>query len=434
MSNRYSTLPIIIFCLTRLGVASAGVGDVGDIAVMEADGNILVFAQDDMMNNCPLPSVSMTAMAQKFYVTHNDDYQFLVMFTNFGILLNPDENCNEQFKAFHRGVSNAVSGIGRNDNLDNTASYGSSGALESVLNMNTLDGLPVDPTQRISGNNDSVLSLLGQESGHRWGAYVQFDDDPGAGVNASNDLLGRSNQHWSFFKHAASATSSSPDPEASSLEGNYWEIDQPAAGQYLTTTVTDGFSPLDLYLMGFLPGNQVGPFWYIKDPFNISPSRTASSAPAAGVQAEGTQTFVSVNDIIGIEGERDPAFPDSPKIFRVAFILLTQQGVGVSQAHLDQIEGYRTAWEHYFDHETDFRGAVVTLLDDVVFVDRANGGTEDGSRDAPYDTVIEGRDNSVSGDTLVISGGNYPETGNLPLTFTTARELRAVVGSVVIGR
>ncbi len=434
MRNRYGNITVLALWLIAGGVAKAGVGDVGEIAVMEADGDILFFAQDNMMppNDCPLPSVSMTQMAQKFYLTHGDDYQFLAMFTNFDILLNPNENCNEQFFAFHRGVSNAVEGIGR-DIFDNTADFGSAGALESVLNMNTLDGLPVDPTERIRSNNDSVLSLLGQEAGHRWGAYVQFDDDPGAGVNASDELLGRALQHWSFFKHAASATSSSADPEASSLEGNYWEIDQPAPGQFLTTTVTDGFSPLDLYLMGFLPTNQVATFWYIKNPFNVMPPKTAGSSPTAGVQAEGAQTFVDVNDVIEIEGARVPNAASSPKIFRMAFILLTQQGVPVSQAHLDQIEGYRTAWEHYFDEETEFRGAVVTLLDDVVFVDAANNGAEDGSRDAPYNTVTEGRDNSLPGDTLVICGGNYPESGNLPLTFTTARKLRAVTGSVVVG-
>lgn len=399
--------------------------DVGEIAVIEGDNNIIFTPIDSIGNPCPQVSVNIQQLARRFYQTHDDEFQFLIMFTNFNHLLSPDPNCNEGASAFHMLVANSIKGIGRGI-ADWSAQYGSSGVLESFLNMNNVNVWPADPTQRF-GNN-SMLSLMGQEAGHRWLAFVQFDSDAGSGINASNDLLGRTNDHWSFFHHTASATSSVTNPEASSVEGNFWQ--SMGGGQFQTATVTDGFSALDLYLMGLLPANQVPQFWYISNPNNVNPPANPASAPAAGTQARGNQTFVTIQNIIDVEGARDPGFATSPKIFRQAFILLTQQGVDVTQAELNQIERYRVAWENYFAEKTQNRGAVITNLDNVVFVNGSHVGMEDGTVDNPYNSVREGRDNSSPGGTLVITAGNYPEN----LTFTSSLTLRAVLGKITIGQ
>ncbi len=424
-------LPSIIFSLMALycavGAARAQITrDMVEIAVIEGNNNIIFTPTDNLGNPCPQVSVNIQQLARRFYQTHDDVFQFLIMFTNFNHLLAPDQNCMEQAGAFHQLVSNSIRGIGRARRND-TARFGSSGVLESFLNMNNVIRWPVDPRQRF-GNN-SLLSLLGQEVGHRWLAFVQFDADPTTGVNPSRALLGRSASHWSFFFNTASATSNATDQEASSLEGNFWQIGQPNPGQFQTATVTDGFSPLDLYLMGLLPANQVGQFWFLAAPNNVNPFADAGTAPIAGTQAQGNQTFVNIQNIVTVEGARNPGFATSPKIFRQAFILLTQQGVNVTQAQLDQIDDYREAWENYFAEETQNRGAVVTNLDNVVFVDAANTQNENGTLTRPYNTVVEGRDNSVNGGTVIITAGNYPEN----LRFTQSLTLRAVLGDVTIG-
>jgi len=424
------TFILIALCLGASSVVNAQITrDVGEIAVIQGDNNIIFTPRDSNGNPCGQVSVNMAELAKKFYQTHNDEFQFLIMFTNFNHLLAPDAACNEQANAFYQFVSNSIRGIGQ-DTFDDSATFGSSGSLAGVLNMGSLVNRPLDPTQRLPGSNDSVLSLFGQEVGHSWGAFVRFDSDLGPGVNASSNLLGRQNAHWSFFFHTASATSSAINPEASSLEGNFWQVNQPAPGQFQTATITDGFSPLDLYLIGLLPANQVGQFWFIRNPNNVNPPANSSTGPRAGTQTTGTQTFVTLQNIIDVEGRRDPDFADSPKIFRQAFILLTQQGVNVTQAQLDQIETYRVAWENYFAAKTQNRGAIVANLDNVVFVDRANTGREDGTLDHPFNTIVEGRNNSASGGTVVITAGRYPEN----LTFTRPLRLRAVRGTVTIGQ
>lgn len=88
------------------------------------------------------------------------------------------------------------------------------------------------------------------------------------------------------------------------------------------------------------------------------------------------------------------------------------------------------AWENYFDQKTQRRGAVVTNLDNVVFVNRANTGGETGTLAQPFKTVKKGRDNSANGGTVIITAGNYPEK----LRFSQALRLRAVLGTVTIGQ
>ena len=65
---------------------------------------------------------------------------------------------------------------------------------------------PDDPTERFLGANN-VLSLMGQEIGHRWLAYTTFRDQNGV---TSKALLGRDEARWSFFF----------DSEAWVMEGN----------------------------------------------------------------------------------------------------------------------------------------------------------------------------------------------------------------------
>lgn len=412
--------------------------DVDEVAIIEGDANIVYTSTDGNGQPCSLPTVDFKQLAQKFYQTHADVFTQLIIFTTFD---HQKADCGN-VGPYSVVISNAITGLGigrvyvelygeeaRDDLFDFSSDYGSDGVLEAYVQMDNVNDFPADPNERLANSTGSVASLLAQEVGHRWGAYVWFDSDPGSGVTESGDLIGRQNAHWSFFANTASVTSTPTNPKASSLLGNFWVETSPGSGFFQTETVTDGYSELDLYLMGLVPASRVGPFWYLADVSNSPKSIDEGSIPQNGVVLQGTQTFVTVDNVITVEGVRNPSSANSPKCFRHAFILLTHEGVDATQDEIDKVRFYRRSWETYFAHETQNAGAVIALLGDTVFVDAANPGGGDGSIGDPYPTVEQGRDNVTSGGTVVIKAGTYAEN----LTFSGPMTLRSALGSAFVG-
>jgi hypothetical protein len=406
-----------------LGLASAAAQgqitrDVGHVAVIEADARILfdVFGSDGKLCK-DQKGVDMDEVTKKFYRTHaSDAYDFIILFTTFDFFMLPS-NCVEQAAGLYVPVSNDVRGIGRSL-FDNTSTYGSApGVLRGTIHLGDVNRFLNPPLQ-------VDLSTLAQEVGHRWGAYVRFDADPSSPISPSMNLLGRDNSHWSFYLNSASATSDATTPKASGLEGNFWVAN---GSGFVTQTQTDGFSELDLYLMGLLPPSEVDDFWYIANPSSgIGPGTN----PTAGAFTGGTRRNVAIEDVIAVEGARTPAFGDSPRVFRQAFLLLTEQGVDATAAQIARVEDYRRAWEEYFAHETLNRGAVVTELWGLAFADaQATGSQRDGSLEKPYRTLAEGLGGTPAGGTLVLHPGRYAGHGVIAQPI----RLRAVLGPVEIG-
>ncbi|MBI4355554.1 MAG: hypothetical protein HY597_03770, partial [Candidatus Omnitrophica bacterium] len=303
--------------------------DVGDIAVLVDDGTLISGG-----------SIDQVQAAIEFYRTHPDTFDFLMFFPN----LDHTEG------SFHSIVRNDTLGIGRTV-MDNSLLYGSNHVLQSVTNYVNYATFPADPRARIPGNNDSSLSLIAQEAGHRWAAFAKFDTDPGPGVNSSSALLGRQGAHWCFFHHTESV---GPANGASSLEGNTWS----GTGPWTSTELTDGYSPLDLYLMGLREAAAVPPLFYIANPTGTS--ATCSATPTTGVTIDGTQTTVTMQQVLEAMGPRVPDAANAQRTYRQAFVLLAQSVP--SQADIDKLEAIRSAWVSYFSVETLGLGIVDTSL------------------------------------------------------------------------
>jgi hypothetical protein len=227
------------------------------------------------------PAILITQMdtlglAQEFYKTHADRYDFVVMFTE-----DPLDIGGGAF-AFNHPVHSDTEGLGffnqdtattRFDRCDEIG-LPAGCELESILNMNQIGlywpdarklvdppirmfasycfnegGQVVPCAARLDGppgsdqisrrarwfgtdNSDfghgiftlglnSAMSLMGQEAGHRWLAFPAINH-PVTGLGPdSTDLLGRSLAHWSwFFNVRVPAAYFGGDPRASSAEGN----------------------------------------------------------------------------------------------------------------------------------------------------------------------------------------------------------------------
>jgi hypothetical protein len=275
------------------------------------------------------------AVARRFYQTHPDTFDQLVMWT--------DTRLQTTSFAYESTVKNEIRGIGV-DVYDIASEFGSAGTLRSVVAMDALTKYPDDPAARLLGQNNT-LSLLGQESGHRWLVFFQFRDANG---NRSTSLLGRDQAHWSFFV----------DSDGSVMEGNDWE--DKGGGTFVTRDPVRRYSRLDQYAMGLVRDSDVPSFFYIDSPTNTN--KQPESAPvAAGVQVNGTRRDVLIQDVIAAMGARSPSANESPRAHRQAFIyVITTAAPAAGQ--VDKLERIRTAWEPFFFEATERRMTLTTAL------------------------------------------------------------------------
>lgn len=276
-------------------------------------------------------------VARKFYQSHPDSYDQLIIWTDAAIL-------DDAF-AYEVTVANEVRGIGLTE-FDASRDFGSAGRLRSFTVMDWVGKYPEDPLQTFLGEN-STVSVLGQEVGHRWLAFLDFRNHTGA---RSEALLGRDQAHWSFFF----------DSDASVMEGN--DIEDLGGGSFRTTAAVQRYSRLDQYAMGLVSASQVPTFFYVDNPTNVAGGREADSAPRVGVTFNGTRRDVLIEDVIAINGPRVPSSADSPRVHRQAFLLVVGRGRSADSAHIAKLDRIRRAWESFFLEATERRMQAITTL------------------------------------------------------------------------
>jgi hypothetical protein len=277
------------------------------------------------------------AVARRFFQTHADAYDQLVMWT--------DTRLQRTSFAYESTVKNEIRGLGI-DLYDIASEFGSAGRLRSLVAMDALTKYPADPNARVPtiGQN-STVSVLGQESGHRWLVFMEFRDANG---RRSNALLGRDQAHWSFFV----------DSDGSVMEGNDWE--DLGGGKFVTHDPVRRYSLLDQYAMGLVAEKDVPPFFYIEGSPIVT--RDAESGPnAAGLEITGTRRDVLIQDIVAVMGKRSPTSASSPRVHRQAFLyVITTASPGAGQ--VEKLERIRTAWEAFFLQATSRRMRAETRL------------------------------------------------------------------------
>lgn len=283
------------------------------------------------------PELDTVALLRKFYQTHPDNYDQVVIWTDAALI-------DDGF-AYEMTVANEVRGIGL-PLFDASGDFGSAGRLRSMAVMDWITKYPDDPQQRFLGENNT-LSVLGQEVGHRWLAFMEFRDHTG---QRSDQLLGRGQSHWSFFK----------DSDASVMEGN--DIEDLGGGAFRTVGAVSRYSLLDQYAMGLVSESEVPSFFYVQNPTNLTGSRTRESSPQIGVTFNGTRRDVLVQDVIAVHGPRLPSAAEAPKEHRQAFVFLVTGGRTPDPAQIAKVDRIRLAWETFFREATDGRMTAITTL------------------------------------------------------------------------
>lgn len=326
----------------------------GEVAILEGDATLISgsggsfgLVLDDTRND---PGRVMAR-----YVSEVADVPgILVLFTTF-------DDRGAGGDAYFLPVWNDTAGTGL-ETIDQRAEFGAQ-RFEGLVNLKNL-----------SRHDPEVLPLLAaHELAHRHVAYARLAPVPGSTI--APQILGRQLAHW----HAAL------DTDASLLEGYEWI--ESGQGRFVAFAKNQRFSPLDRYLLGVLPADEVPPFFFIRG------ARTASGAqiPAEAQLAPGTIVFgdrieLTVEQVIAALGPRAP----EPELHAV-FALLTSPDERADDpaivAQAASIDLLRVELEARWQVLTEARGTLCTRIDgcaaaepDAGQADAGGGGEDEGCR------------------------------------------------------
>lgn len=277
------------------------------------------------------------SVARKFYETHADAYDFLVVLPTFNVDL------GQEAAGLHNVVRNAVQGIGLPAH-DLGAQFGSTARLKGYVDVRAL-------TPDAQGTTlESAAAIVAHEVAHQWSGRVAYLDP--VTKARRTDLLGREGAHWSFFL----------DSDASVLYGSDWT--QVAVGSFSSAHSRLRYSSLDLYLMGLLAPDEVGPLTLLTPGAQVSYG-AEDVPPADGTRIDATARTLSILDVIAAEGARVPAMAQSQKSFRAAFILLTAPGQEATPQQVAFVDALRRSLGNSFFFLTGGRGLLETDLVEV---------------------------------------------------------------------
>jgi hypothetical protein len=324
-------------CLVVLAPSGAGAftGDVGDIAVIE-DTTGAIHA------TIMIPPSFCQETAKVFYLSHPDDFDSIVAFTtkNLDFLSNVYQGTP---------VRNDVEGIGMIV-FDQTAAYGSAGRLQNCVKMGKITGLPDDPdvssplTYHLTG-----VEILAHEYSHRWLLWLNYDKNDGLG---ERDMLrgyeDGANGHWNYYADSRSV-----------MYGNC--VTDLGGGSFELAGCPRGYNTLELYAFGLVGPGGVEPVWFVDigEPHG-EPSLPLATGQTAAVA--GTKVEVTLDDVMRVHGARVPAVDVSQKLFRVAFVLVSEAGVEAPPDLIAKVDTYRLRFEAWFSTATGGAGSLDTRL------------------------------------------------------------------------
>ncbi len=307
----------------------------------ESDSNNIVIVQSD--NN--IVNIELLhELTKQFYLKYPDDYDMLVFWGS------------SEFApgySFYFPIKNDNIGIGYKnigtELFDNSNEFSSS-RLQGIIWMG--------PDWRVKSEMrgvNSVLGVLAQETAHRWGCTIYFKDSSSSNDNISEELLG-SPFHWSFFLNTG----------ASPLGGNKWEDMGNSVFRAIPVDYV-GFSQLDLYLMGLISAEEVSPVSLLTNVRDINNLSVYKFSPYFKRVTQPVTVYadvieISIDQIIEVEGIRNPDQGFNAKNIRQAWIYIHKKDSDLLQSDIDKLEQYRSEWGRFFLDATGGRASITTEL------------------------------------------------------------------------
>ncbi|MDE3256624.1 MAG: leucine-rich repeat domain-containing protein [Gemmatimonadota bacterium] len=279
------------------------------------NGNVFVLpvSEDLSAGNLPLEKYST-----RFYEYFSDAFDFLVFMPS----LHWEQLDSKAFGgAYYASVKNEVQGTGQTIYFD--ASWGSEGKLQGAVFFAHAASSKPEHTGLVWG--PGLHELM-----HRW----------------ANFIVGPSIPHWDFTS-------------ANGILGGFdiAKLVDHGGGRYSAPNVYTGgwarnlkpYSPIEMYLAGLIPPEQVPDLWVAEDGEIVKSGR-------GGDPDEFTASKVkthTVEDIIAKHGRRVPDHTRSQKAFRAAVILLVSEDYPATRKFLEALSNDASLFSHAGEDRLD---------------------------------------------------------------------------------
>ena len=279
------------------GEYNAIVDDFPQVATTQFDENLVVMEISGEANALLRHHVAMDHLAPKLYELYEDAFDYLIFQANF-------PSVTGGACAWYGTVGNAVAGTGVSMVDYYRRYFGSAGKLTGVA--------------WIASHGCLNYSTLAHEIMHGWANFV-LPSPP------------RSGPHWGF----SSANGLLGGFDRSQLvglgDGRY------AAGDFSDTFARGKpYSPIELYLAGLLPAEEVPDIWVATDGRHTGEHDDEHGWIFTASQVEDWP----VQRIIDEHGPRTPAVADSQKAFRAAFVLVADREHPPEQEVLEELSAF----------------------------------------------------------------------------------------------
>ena len=242
--------------------------------------------------------------ATVFYEHFRDEFDFLIFVRN---TIAGADHVDVNVPYYYAGVKNEIRGIGQGI-YSEAHKWGSSGRLQGGV---LLVWIEFDESVSPPGEERRLFKggVLLHELMHRWANFIIKPYSPHWGFSSANGVLG------GF--------------DLADLESH--DNNQYTAGVWGGTAGTNKparFSPIELYLAGFIPPEEVPDLWVAEDGeyvWDQKPVYVKSNEKGHFLFTASKIRTYAIEDIIAEHGPRIPDHTQSQKDFRAAVILLTDE-------------------------------------------------------------------------------------------------------------
>ncbi len=274
--------------------------DLGNNLYLHPDGFALEYRQGV---NQAIKWDKVDILTQKVYEKFEDAFDFVVLLYNVG---NMEEIAGEIAGEFVH-ISNSVQGIGQ-DIFDDTADFGSHGRVKGCIQLSS--------RRQVKG------SFL-HEIMHNWGALDFGQQCVDIDGNSDRDTGG----HWGI----SSINGLLGGFDVNTLERNVDGISNKYKAYcsltdwcfFTVNSSSYAYAPFELYLMGFIPPEEVPNIHYFTD---VKGSKSENPSKNGIFYAE-EEHVLTIEDIIARFGPRIPDCNNSQKNFNVLLIVVTKDAV-----------------------------------------------------------------------------------------------------------